>query len=445
MLPLRICAILGTRPEAVKLAPVVKALGLDRRFEPVVVATGQHRDLVTPALGAFGLCADVDLSIGRAGQSLNEITCRVLAAVDPVLRRLEPTAVVVQSDTTTAVAAALAAAQLGISIVHVEAGLRSGNRHRPFPEEGNRRLLSALADLHLAPTPSAVANLLAEGVDRRSVVCTGNTVVDSLCLVTDGALTDGAVTGGAAVGGALPGRGDRLAAPVVTEVGSWPGRTVLVTVHRRESWGEPITRVAAAVRRLAAAHRSLLFVVPMHPNPVVRASFATLRAVPNIRLIEPLEYPDLVAVLLASSLVLTDSGGLQEEAPTLGVPTLVMRDVTERTEALGPGVELVGTDEERIVASAERYLDGSGPPPLARFAYGDGHAARRCTDAIAHLLGCGPAAAEWKPDIPMPDTPMPDTHGPDTHGPDTHGPDHAGPTTEAVPAVPPDPTLLEVR
>ncbi|MGH9075982.1 MAG: non-hydrolyzing UDP-N-acetylglucosamine 2-epimerase [Acidimicrobiales bacterium] len=386
----RVMVVVGTRPEAVKLAPVVLAMRADSRFEAVVVATGQHRHLTHPVLDLFGIRADHDLGIGRSDQSLADVTSRALDALDAVVGHAPPDALAVQGDTTTALSAALAAFYHRVPVVHVEAGLRTGNRYAPYPEETNRRLITALATLHLAPTAGNVANLVAEGVARRDIVCTGNTVVDALHHVL-----------------ALP-----LAAPapVVAAARAAAGGVILVTIHRRESWGPPLEAVGRAVARVARAHPHLLVLLPAHPNPRVRAALEpALAGVANVEMTEPLDYRSLVAVMARSVLVLTDSGGIQEEAPSLGVPVLVLRDVTERAEALAAGtVELVGTDESRIVTRAAQLLAARllpppstlPPPGLAPNPYGDGRAASRSVAAIAHMLGGGPPAEELCPPPP---------------------------------------------
>jgi UDP-N-acetylglucosamine 2-epimerase (non-hydrolysing) len=372
--------VFGTRPEAIKLAPVILALQADPRFEPVVVTTGQHPELLAPILETFAIAVDHDLRIGRHGQTLASITCAALGGLDDLVARLHPDVVVVQGDTTSTFTGALAGFYHRVPVVHVEAGLRTGDRYSPFPEEVNRRLTTALTTLHLAPTTGNVANLLAEGVARDAVVCTGNTVIDALRHVV-----------------ALP---LVRPAPVVAEVEASSARVVLVTVHRRESWGEPLTAVARALGRLARAHPEVLVVLPAHPNPRVRASLTpALDGITNVRVVEPLDYRSFAALLARAVLVLTDSGGIQEEAPSLGVPVLVLREVTERPEAVAAGtVEIVGTDEARIVERATDLLDPEGAwagrsRPVNP--YGDGLAVPRTVAAIAHLLGDGPPAHQF--------------------------------------------------
>lgn len=367
--------VLGTRPEAIKLAPVVLGLMADPRFAVAVVNTGQHRDMVEPVLDAFDLVADHDLSIGGPGQSLADITARALKGLDRVLSEHRPDVVVVQGDTSSCFAGALSAYYHQIPVAHVEAGLRTGDRYAPFPEELNRRMTAALASLHLAPTQGNVANLLAEGFSRQDIVCTGNTVIDALQIT----LTKGGDPPDPGVAEAL-----RAGRPLV-----------LVTVHRRESWGAPLGRIAGAVAAIARRHPEITVVLPAHPNPAVRSALEPLRGRENVRIVEPLDYRSFALALARSVLVLTDSGGIQEEAPSLGVPVLVLREVTERPEALAAGlVEIVGTDADRIERRASELLAMVRPrgsavlPEVRPNPYGDGRATVRSVAAIARVLGC---------------------------------------------------------
>lgn len=358
----RVLVVYGTRPEAVKLAPVVLALSGDEAFDPVVCVTGQHRDLVQEVHDAFGITPDVDLAIQRDRQSLTHITTTVLERLEPVLAERQPAAVVVQGDTSSAFAAALAAFYHRVPVAHVEAGLRTHDLAAPFPEEANRRLIAQVGALHLAPTPAARANLLAEGIGAERIVVTGNTGIDALHHVAAG----------------LP-------------PADGGGRLVLVTAHRRESWDGGLAAVGRAVRRLADAHDDTTFVFALHPNPIARE--AVLPAVdghPRITVTDALPYRDFVALLARAHVALTDSGGVQEEAPSLGTPVLVTRDRTERAEAIHAGVaRLVGTDEERVVAEVGALLDDADAH--ARMAtvanpYGDGRAAARCVAALRWVL-----------------------------------------------------------
>ncbi|MGI8750929.1 MAG: non-hydrolyzing UDP-N-acetylglucosamine 2-epimerase [Acidimicrobiales bacterium] len=384
----RVLCVFGTRPEAIKMAPVVLALRDTADLQPIVAVTAQHRSMLDQVLDAFGIEADHDLGIGREHQTLGEITRRALEGIEGLLAETEPDLVVLQGDTTTALSAALAGFYAKVPVAHIEAGLRTGDPMAPYPEEVNRRLISQVAALHLAPTPSAVANLVGAGVDRGSVICTGNTVIDALSWTVSrhGVSTSGLL-------GDLDADGRRL---------------VLVTVHRRESWGRPIRGVARALAAVAVAHPDTLILLPVHKNPVVRASLVpVLEGLTNVRLVEPLPYGEFARVLQRCHLVVTDSGGIQEEAPSLGKPVLVLRDVTERPEAVAAGtVELIGTDEAHVVQRIEDLL--TDPALYARMAqatnpYGDGRAAGRSVAAMRWLLAGGPQPEEFRPEADPPD------------------------------------------
>jgi len=357
---LRILFVFGTRPEAIKLAPVVRCLSADARFETRVAVTAQHRQILDQVLAAFSIKPDYDLNVMQPGQTLAESASRILAALEPVLERTDPDCVIVQGDTTTTFCGALAAFYKGIAVAHVEAGLRTGDLRQPFPEEMNRVLTSRLAALHFAATESAAANLRREGVDERNIFVTGNTGVDAVLSVRD----------------SLPSfRADGK-------------KTILVTAHRRESFGPGFVSICRALRRLAA-RTDVEIVYPVHPNPNVRdVVHAHLRDIPNIRLIEPVEYVQFVDLMRRAQILLTDSGGIQEEGPSLGKPVLVMREKTERPEAVDAGTALlVGTDEDKIVAETARLLDD--PEEYARRArihnpYGDGQASARIRDVLTN-------------------------------------------------------------
>jgi UDP-N-acetylglucosamine 2-epimerase (non-hydrolysing) len=372
--------IAGTRPEAIKLAPVVTSMKEAGRVRPVLIASGQHPAMVAQALEAFDQRPDIALPIERQSGSQAELLTELVRQLDAVFAERRPAAVVVQGDTTTTLAGALAAFWRQIPVVHLEAGLRSGDLDSPFPEEGNRKLVGQVASLHLAPTPLAATNLLDEGVPAQRVVLTGNTVVDAALTVA---------------GRRLPFDDDRLA-QVLDTVQSGHGRLILVTAHRRESWGEPLDRVLAAARTLVERYDDIHVVLPSHPNPAVRAQVeAGLAGVDRVVITDPLPYPALARLLSAAYLVLTDSGGIQEEAPSFGVPVLVTREITERVESLTAGcAKLVGTDHYKIVAEAVRLLDDrdardamtAGGNP-----YGDGFAAIRAEAAVVALLNPRPA------------------------------------------------------
>lgn len=370
----RIMVVYGTRPEAVKLAPVVMALRNATGFEPIVVVTGQHREMLDQVNTLFGIVPDHDLDILSPGQTLTDVTTKGLSGVNALVRELRPDAVVVQGDTTTTFAGALGAFYEQVPVVHVEAGLRTSNRYSPFPEEVNRRLTTQLTTLHLAPSGGNRANLLAEGVDPSTVAVTGNTVIDALFEVVarQPAYTD----------------------PAVSRLVESGRRIVLVTTHRRESWGERMTEAMAALARVARAHPDVEVLLPMHRNPVVREVVtAQLGTLANVTLTEPLPYGEFARLMGDCHVVLTDSGGVQEEAPSLGKPVLVLRDNTERPEAVDAGtVRLVGTDGSVIETELTALLDDEAA--YARMAaavnpYGDGKAAARSVAAIAELFGEG--------------------------------------------------------
>jgi UDP-N-acetylglucosamine 2-epimerase (non-hydrolysing) len=357
----RVLVVVGTRPEAIKLAPVVEALRRQGRLEPVLVATSQHADLLAQALAPFGLEPEVDLRVMTSNQTPTGVAAAVLQRLEPVLAAVRPAWTVVQGDTTTVAAAAMASFYAGVAVAHVEAGLRSGRMDAPFPEEYNRRVTAVAASLHFAPTPRAAANLRAEGVAAERILTVGNTVVD-------------------AVG--------RILAARPAPAPSGPP-LVVMTLHRRESFGAPLERVLRAVRRLAEERPGRLrLVYPVHPNPNVSGpAREILGGVPGVELCAPTGYPEFLALLARARFALTDSGGVQEEAPTVGVPVLVLRELTERPEVVESGWgRVVGTDPEEILLQARRLLDDdaarvamtAGPNP-----FGDGHAGERIAAALA--------------------------------------------------------------
>ncbi len=372
--PIPVMVVYGTRPEAVKLAPIILALQASDQFTCDVVVTGQHRDMLDQINAGFGIVPDVDLDIFRHGQSITMLAAKTLAGMEPVLRDRRPRAILVQGDTTSALAAGLAAFYAGVPVVHVEAGLRTPTLASPFPEEGNRRLLSRITALHLAATGVNRDTLVAERIDADSIVVTGNPVIDAL----QTAVRLGRVPSDERV---------RAAA----ESGR---RLVLVTSHRRESWGKPMEDIAAALRTSALTHPDVDFIFPLHANPRVRNIFRPVLADrANVILAEPLEYFELAYLLARVTLVLTDSGGLQEEAPALNVPVIVLREETERIEGVRAGTAiLVGTDPAKITSAVRDLLaDESRRSAVAavRNPYGDGRAAERTLAALAHHFGVG--------------------------------------------------------
>lgn len=373
----------GTRPEAIKLAPVVRALQDESELDGVVTVTGQHREMLDQVNNLFGIKPEHDLDIMVPGASLDEIAARALTSVSAVLRSEKPDVVVIQGDTSTAFVAGLAAFYQQIPVVHVEAGLRTGDLMSPFPEEANRQLAARITALHLAPTATAKSNLISENVDEPSIVVTGNTVIDAL----HEALT-------------VPVQfGDRR----VEEIVGSGERYVLVTAHRRESWGEPMRQAMTAVRETALTHPDLQWVLPMHRNPVVREVLVEMLSdTPNVLLTEPLTYHEFCHAMERSHLLLTDSGGVQEEAPSLGKPVLVMRDTTERPEAITAGtVELVGTATHRVGSALTRLLDDESEYSIMANAvnpYGDGRAAERSIAALRAMLGFGERLPDYTPE-----------------------------------------------
>lgn len=368
----RIAVIFGTRPDTIKLAPVILRLRDESCFDVVTIATAQHRQMLDQVLDVFGIRPDFDLNVMRPQQTLAEITANVIAALDRVLVEVQPGMVLVQGDTTTTFVGALSSFYRGIPVGHVEAGLRTNDRANPFPEEINRRLTSSVADLHFAPTGTAKRALLRENVARESIFVTGNTVIDALQIAVR--------------------REHTFSVPVLNEIVARRKKIVLITMHRRENWGGPMESAARALRRIAELHPETELVFPVHLNPVVRdAVTPVLGGVSNVSLIHPLDYPDFVNIMARSHLLVTDSGGVQEEAPSLGKPVLVLRAVTERPEAVKYGtVKLVGLDEDRIVSAARRLLEDR--KAYARMAaatnpYGDGRAARRTVQVIKRYFG----------------------------------------------------------
>jgi UDP-N-acetylglucosamine 2-epimerase len=391
---LRVVVVYGTRPEAIKMAPVVRVLrARPEVFEVVVCATAQHRELLDQTQRLLGLVPDHDLDLMTPGQGLNQLAGRVLQALDGLLAALAPDWLLVQGDTTSAAAAALAAFHLGLRVGHVEAGLRTGDLARPFPEEANRRIVDLLADALFAPTALAARRLRRSGADPARIFVTGNTGIDALYQMAE-ALDDGdpAAAGGGQDGAEQDGGGQdgggRGAARRARPGRAEPAGEVLVTVHRRESFGEPLRAILGAVATLAGRFPRLRWIYPVHPNPrVAGPAAALLSGIPNLELCPPLDYGQLVRQLRRSRLVLTDSGGLQEEAPAFGKPVLVLRDATERPEGITAGVaRLVGTEPRRIVAATARLLtDRRAYRRMARVAnpYGDGRAAQRIAAILA--------------------------------------------------------------
>ena len=380
--PIKVMLVFGTRPEAIKMAPLVRCFASrPQDFETVVAVTGQHRQMLDQVLDLFGIKPDYDLNIMQAGQDLYDVTSRVLTGMRSVLDAAHPDVVLVHGDTSTSTAAALAAFYARIPVGHVEAGLRTGDIYSPWPEEMNRRLTGRIATWHFSPTEASARNLRAESVDDSNITVTGNTVIDALNIVTEALET-------------RPELKEKACEAIVSagyDVSRLDDsrRMVLLTGHRRENFGEGMLNVCRAIRDMAEAFPDTDFVYPMDLNPNVRRPIAEMfseSALDNVFFIEPLEYLPFVFMMKSSYIIVTDSGGIQEEAPSLGKPVLVMRTVTERPEALDAGtIRLVGTDRDRIVSEASRFLNDSAyyhaNSSIAN-PYGDGHACGRIADFL---------------------------------------------------------------
>ena len=390
---LRVLSVFGTRPEAVKMAPVVQQLARTPGIIPFICVTAQHRQMLDQVLSLFDLHPDIDLDLMRPNQSLAELTAAIFTHLDPVLADIKPDWILVQGDTTTVMAAALAAFYRGIRVGHVEAGLRTADKWQPFPEEINRRVASVAADLHFAPTEWSRQNLLRENIPAEQIILTGNPIIDALQAVSSLPPTPEIIDLFARIGilhspSPTPSPLSPHPSPLPSSNPGSSPRLLLVTAHRRENFGKPLEDICTALESLAHTYGDALCIVyPVHLNPNVQEPvYRRLSSIANIHLLPPLDYLPMVHFMQRSTLVLTDSGGLQEEAPGLGVPVLVMRQVTERPEGVEAGtVRLVGTDPQRIVTETRRLLDD--PQAHAAMAhainpYGDGHAAPRIVQAL---------------------------------------------------------------
>ncbi|MBU6268010.1 MAG: UDP-N-acetylglucosamine 2-epimerase (non-hydrolyzing) [Sphingomonadales bacterium] len=372
--PARILVIFGTRPEAIKLFPVIKALQADDRFEPVVCVSAQHRGLLDQVMEIAGIVPDHDLDLMRPDQSLDALTAALIVELGKVMDATRPDRVIVQGDTATAMSGALAAYYRKLPVDHVEAGLRSGNIYHPWPEEVNRKVIGAIASLHFAPTETSAAALLRENVDPARIHVTGNTVIDALHWVTDRIAADA-----------------RLAAGLDDLAARFAGKRIIgVTSHRRENFGGGLESIAEAVRQIAQRD-DVAVIFPVHPNPNVRKVMDdALAGLANVAMIEPLDYPHFARLLGMVEIMLTDSGGVQEEAPALGKPVLVMRETTERPEGVEAGTaKLVGTDVGTIVSEIFRLLDDKASyEAMARAhnPFGDGHTSRRIVELLANEI-----------------------------------------------------------
>jgi len=370
---MKVLTVFGTRPEAIKMAPLVHALANDERFDAKVCVTAQHREMLDQVLELFKIKPDYDLNLMKAGQTLPEITSRILLELTPVLKEFKPDVVLVHGDTATTFAASLAAYYEHIAVGHVEAGLRTGNIYSPWPEEGNRKLTGALTKYHFAPTDNSKKNLLNENYDSSNIHVTGNTVIDALLLVKAQVETDTNLK-------------NTLASQFpMLDVNK---KLILVTGHRRESFGGGFERICEALAQTAKAHPDVQILYPVHLNPNVQEPVnRILSDVDNVHLIEPQQYLPFVYLMNRSHIILTDSGGIQEEAPSLGKPVLVMRDTTERPEAVDAGtVKLVGTDVVKITAALNELLTNDvaySEMNRAHNPYGDGKACQRICDILA--------------------------------------------------------------
>ncbi|EGR2449686.1 TPA: non-hydrolyzing UDP-N-acetylglucosamine 2-epimerase [Vibrio cholerae] len=369
----KVLTVFGTRPEAIKMAPLVHALAADQRFEAKVCVTAQHREMLDQVLELFDITPEYDLNLMKAGQTLNEVTARILLELKPVLQEFKPDVVLVHGDTATTFAASLAAYYEQVAVGHVEAGLRTGNIYSPWPEEANRKLTGALTTYHFAPTETSQQNLLQENYAAENIFVTGNTVIDALLMVKEKIEQDAVLKA-------------TLAAqfPYLDE----SKKLILVTGHRRESFGGGFERICEALAIIANNNPDVQILYPMHLNPNVREPVnRILDGIENIILIEPQEYLPFIYLMMRSHIILTDSGGIQEEAPSLGKPVLVMRDTTERPEAVAAGtVKLVGTDIDKIVSGLTVLLNDENAYAEMSFShnpYGDGKACQRILSELA--------------------------------------------------------------
>ncbi|AKS68713.1 UDP-N-acetylglucosamine 2-epimerase [Staphylococcus schleiferi] len=364
----RIMTIFGTRPEAIKMAPLVLQLKKDEQLEPIVVVTAQHREMLDSVLDTFGIKPDYDLNVMKQGQTLSEVTSRVLTGLESVIKQAKPDMILVHGDTTTTFAGSLAAFYNEISIGHVEAGLRTWNKYSPFPEEMNRQMTGVMADIHFAPTEQAAQNLLNEKKDPNKVVVTGNTAIDAMHTTVD----------------------DQYQSEIIQR--HQGKRIILLTAHRRENIGTPMENIFKAVRRIVEEVEDAVIVYPMHKNPKVREiAYRHLNDHERIELIEPLEVVDFHNFAHQAHFILTDSGGVQEEAPSLGKPVLVLRDTTERPEGVEAGtLKLVGTEENDVYEATRALLTDESlyqAMSIAQNPYGDGQASKRICENIKYMYG----------------------------------------------------------
>ncbi|WP_196593985.1 non-hydrolyzing UDP-N-acetylglucosamine 2-epimerase [Pectinatus sottacetonis] len=370
---IKVMTVFGTRPEAIKMAPVILELAKHEEIEPVITVTAQHRDMLDQVLHLFSITPDYDLNIMASGQTLFDITSKAMKGLDKVFTQENPDLVLVHGDTTTTFAGALAAYYHEIAVGHVEAGLRTNNKYSPFPEEMNRKLTGALADLHFAPTQMAADNLMRENIPKNKIFITGNTVIDALHkTVCDDY---------------------QFSSKLLQNIDYKKKRVILVTTHRRENLGEPMRHVYKAMRQIVSEYQDVEIVFPVHKNPKVREVVnEELGNLPEVHLIDPLDYEPFANLMHRSYLILTDSGGIQEEAPSLGKPVLVLRDTTERPEAVRAGtIKLIGTQRDRVYKEIKELLDDKNEyirMSSTSNPYGDGKASIRIVDAILSHYNC---------------------------------------------------------
>lgn len=363
----KILIIFGTRPEIIKLFPVIRAIKYRDNLKTIIVCTGQHKQIIAPLINAFQIKLDYNLSLMKSNQNLYQLSSDMIRSFKKIIIETKPDLVLVQGDTTTAFLGALSAFYSQIPIGHIEAGLRTNDRYQPFPEEINRRLISTMADLHFCPTQGNKQNLILENVSPKSIYVTGNTGIDTLFWSA---------------------RNSQLLSPIKTDLNK---KLVLITLHRRESFGKPLKKMLMAIRQLAMDYRNTNFICPVHPNPNVKlATYEILDNLPNVVLTDPLDYLDFIKIMKQAYIILTDSGGIQEEALSLKIPVLILRQKTERTEAIiSGGAELIGIDTSKIVKRVGAIL--KNPKELKKFKFrsnpfGDGKAAERIVKVIASFL-----------------------------------------------------------
>lgn len=374
---MKVLSIFGTRPEAIKMAPLVVNLNRNSQINSIVCVTGQHREMLDQVLDLFEITPDYDLNVMKKNQSLSEVTSRIITNLSPILEEVKPDLILVHGDTTTTFSAALSGFYHQVSVGHVEAGLRTGNIFSPWPEEANRKLVSCITEMHFAPTKQAMVNLKQENIDESKIIVTGNTVIDALVMIKEKIESDSVLQNSLSKNFPFIQEGKRI---------------VLVTGHRRENFGQGFENICESLKSLALKNKDVNFVYPVHLNPRVREPVNQLLSnIDNIHLIEPQGYLEFVYLMINSYIILTDSGGIQEEAPALGKPVVVMRDTTERPEAVSAGtVVLVGTDKKKIIDTIDILLNDESKyrkMSMSHNPYGDGTASQRIIQHIINKMG----------------------------------------------------------